>query len=448
MEKRIATSMTTGPIIKNLIIFAGPLLLSSLLQQLYNTADSLIVGKFLGDHALAAVSSSSSLIYLLVDFFNGLFTGAGILVANLFGRGNQEKLSHAVHTTLALGIMIGLLLTVLGNLLAPALLSAMDTPDAVMSESLAYFRIYFAGSLAFVMYNCCTGILRNIGDSFHPLIYLTIASVVNIVLDIVFVGVLDGGVASVALATILAQGLSAILCLQRLCREETIYQVTLSHIKLHQDACKKILDYGIPSGFQNAMIALSNVVVQASINLFDVKAIAGCGVWSKLEGFALLPILSFTMTLSTFVGQNVGAGNYERLRKGSRYGILSCGGLAVITGIILFFSAPFLTALFRNDPEIIIFSVMRTHIVTPFFCLLGVSNCIGGILRGAGKAKQSMVIYLFAWCAARIVFISFGVRILPDIRIVFAAYPLTWGLSTILFVLQYRKLLRQLHDSL
>ena len=192
MEKRIATSMTTGPIIKNLIIFAGPLLLSSLLQQFYNTADSLIVGKFLGDHALAAVSSSSSLIYLLVDFFNGLFTGAGILVANLFGRGNQEKLSHAVHTTLALGIMTGLLLTVLGNLLAPALLSAMDTPDAVMSESLAYFRIYFAGSLAFVMYNCCTGILRNIGDSFHPLIYLTIASVVNIVLDIVFVGVLDG----------------------------------------------------------------------------------------------------------------------------------------------------------------------------------------------------------------------------------------------------------------
>lgn len=383
----------------------------------------MIVGKWLGDHALAAVSSSSSLIYLLVDLFNGLFTGAGILVANLFGRGDREKLSHAVHTTMALGLLTGVLLTILGTLLAPVLLRAVDTPDVVIAESLSYFRIFFAGSLAFVMYNCCTGILHNIGDSVRPLLYLAAACAINIVLDIIFVGLLDGGVVSVALATILAQGLSAALCLRRLCREQTVYQVFLPRVKIYPASCREILAYGIPSGFQNAVIAFSNVVVQANINLFDVKAIAGCGVWSKLEGVAVLSIVSFSMALSTFAGQNMGAGNNMRLRRGSGYGILACGGLAAVTGAVLFAFAPWLTALFKNDPEIIAFSVMRAHMVTPFFCLLGISNCIGGILRGMGKAKQSMAVYLFAWCAVRIAFIS------------------------ILFILQYRRMLRQLHDN-
>ena len=377
----------------------------------------------MGDHALAAVSSSSSLIYLLVDLFNGLFTGAGILVANLFGRGDREKLSHAVHTTMALGLLTGVLLTILGTLLAPVLLRAVDTPDVVIAESLSYFRIFFAGSLAFVMYNCCTGILHNIGDSVRPLLYLAAACAINIVLDIIFVGLLDGGVASVALATILAQGLSAALCLRRLCREQTVYQVFLPRVKIYPASCREILAYGIPSGFQNAVIAFSNVVVQANINLFDVKAIAGCGVWSKLEGFAVLSIVSFSMALSTFAGQNMGAGNNMRLRRGSGYGILACGGLAAVTGAVLFAFAPWLTALFKNDPEIIAFIAMRAHMVTPFFCLLGISNCIGGILRGMGKAKQSMAVYLFAWCAVRIAFIC------------------------ILFILQYRRMLRQLHDN-
>lgn len=383
----------------------------------------MIVGKWLGDHALAAVSSSSSLIYLLVDLFNGLFTGAGILVANLFGRGDREKLSHAVHTTMALGLLTGVLLTILGTLLAPVLLRAVDTPDVVIAESLSYFRIFFAGSLAFVMYNCCTGILHNIGDSVRPLLYLAAACAINIVLDIIFVGLLDGGVVSVALATILAQGLSAALCLRRLCREQTVYQVFLPRVKIYPASCREILAYGIPSGFQNAVIAFSNVVVQANINLFDVKAIAGCGVWSKLEGVAVLSIVSFSMALSTFAGQNMGAGNNMRLRRGSGYGILACGGLAAVTGAVLFAFAPWLTALFKNDPEIIAFIAMCAHMVTPFFCLLGISNCIGGILRGMGKAKQSMAVYLFAWCAVRIAFIS------------------------ILFILQYRRMLRQLHDN-
>ncbi|MCI8329650.1 MAG: hypothetical protein HFG02_08620 [Oscillibacter sp.] len=197
----------------------------------------------------------------------------------------------------------------------------------------------------------------------------------------------------------------------------------LPRVKIYPASCREILAYGIPSGFQNAVIAFSNVVVQANINLFDVKAIAGCGVWSKLEGFAVLSIVSFSMALSTFAGQNMGAGNNMRLRRGSGYGILACGGLAAVTGAVLFAFAPWLTALFKNDPEIIAFSVMRAHMVTPFFCLLGISNCIGGILRGMGKAKQSMAVYLFAWCAVRIAFIS------------------------ILFILQYRRMLRQLHDN-
>lgn len=437
-------SMISGSIEKSLLAFAGPLLLSSLLQQTYNAADSFIVGRFLGDNALAAVSSSSSLIFLMVDFFNGLFAGAGVLVANRYGGKDREGLFRAVHTTMAFGLIVGILMTFLGNILAPVLLRVMETPDVVMVESLAYFRVYFSGSLAFVLYNCCTGILRSIGDSIYPLIYLTIASVLNIILDIVFIGAFRQGVASAALATIIAQGLSAALCLWRLCRRKTDYQVLLPKIRFYGDSCKKTLQYGIPSGIQNSMIALSNVIVQASVNTFDVKAIAGCGVWSKLEGFGVLPVLSLSMALSTFVGQNLGAGRYDRVRKGSRYGILWCGALSAVAGVVLLAAAPFLTALFKNDPDIIYFSALRARIVTPFFLLLGISNGIGGILRGAGRAKESMMVYITAWCLMRIVLISIGVRIWPDIRMVFMVYPVTWTLSTVAFLWLYRRLERQL----
>lgn len=432
-------SMTDGPIWSNLIYFAIPLLLGSLFQQFYNTADSLIVGNFLGDNALAAVSSSSNLIVLLVDLFNGLFTGAGILVANTYGSRDRERLSSAVHTTVAFGVIVGIVLTILGNLLAPVLLRWMNTPEHVMGESLVYFRIYFSGSIAFIMYNCCTGILRNVGDSVHPLMYLVLASLINVVLDMVFVGILHWGIASVALATIISQGISAVLCFRRLCRIKTPYQVFPSKIRLYKGSIGRIMGYGIPAGVQSSVVAFANVMVQSSINIFGAKAIAGCGVGSKLQGFALLPILSISMALGTFVGQNKGAKKYERLKKGTSFGILCCSIWAVFIGLVLFLAAPFLTSLFSRDPEIIAYSTERAHYIAPFFLLLGVSNCIGGILRGAGKVRESMLIYLVFWCIIRVAFITIGLRFFSDIHVVYLSYPVSWFLSTIVFLWLYRR---------
>lgn len=437
MEQRSRTaresSMISGVIWKSLVAFAIPLLLSSLFQQLYNVADSLIVGNFLGDGALAAVSSSGSLINLLVDFFNGLFTGAGILVANTYGSGDEKKLSAAVHTTVAFGLITGIFLTALGTLSAPLLLSWMDTPASILADSTAYFRVYFSGSLAFVMYNCCTGILRNIGDSVRPLWYLLAASGTNVVLDLVFVGAFRWGIASAALATILSQGLSAALCLRHLCRVRAAYRVDLRSVRPERQSLRLTLHYGLPSGFQNSVIAFSNALIQASVNAFDVKAIAGCGVCAKLEGFAILPILSFSMALSTFAGQNKGAGKPERVKEGSLFGVLCCCAFAGVTGVVLLLAMPALTALFNRDAGVIAFSVQRARITAPFFVLLGFSNCMGGILRGIGKVRTSMVIYLICWCLIRVAFILAGVRIFPDIRIIFWAYPITWLLSTLAF---------------
>ena len=440
-------SMITGPIGKSLFLFAVPLLLSSLFQQLYNTADSLIVGNFLGDSALAAVSSSRTLIFLMVDLFNGMFAGAGVLVANAFGSGDRARLSHAVHTTVAFGAAIGLALTVLGNVLAPVLLRMMETPESVMRESLAYFRVYFSGSLAFMMYNCCSGILRNIGDSVHPLIYLVTASIVNVILDVLFVGVMGFGVGSAALATVISQGLSALLCLMRLCREPTPYQVSIPKVRFHRRSFRQLLRYGIPSGFQNSVVAFSNVFIQTHINVFGVKAIAGSGVWAKLEGFAVLPIGSFSMALSTFVGQNQGARRYGRIRRGSLFGMACCAGMSVATAAVLWFFVPTLASFFNRDAEIIAFSTMQARIDTPFLIFLGLSNCMGGILRGAGRTRESMMIYLLCWCVVRVAFISIGIRIWPDIRVVFGVKPLTWALSTIVFACSWRRLIREFGDA-
>lgn len=340
--------MITGSVWKSLVFFAVPLLLGSIFQQLYNTVDSLVVGNFLGDSALAAVSSAASLINLLVDLFMGLFAGAGVLVANCYGGGERDRLSRVIQTTLAIGFSVGILLTAAGNVWTPALLRRMHTPDDVMSNSLAYFRVYFFGSPGFIMYNCCTGILQNLGDSVRPLKYLALASATNIFLDILFIAVFQWGIASAALATVLSQGISAALCFARLCRLQEQYGFNLRGLRPHKEAVSQILRLGVPSGFQNGMIALSNVAVQSGVNLFETQAIAGCGVWPKLEGFALLPILSFSMALGTFAGQNKGAGDRERIRRGTGFGLLCCAAVSLAIGVILYICAPMLVALFNK----------------------------------------------------------------------------------------------------
>ena len=431
--------MTEGPIWKRMILFAIPLFLGNLFQQLYNTADSLIVGNFLGSDALAAVSSSGSLIFLMVGFFNGISLGAGVVIARYFGAREKEKVQDAIHTTVAFGIVAGILLTAIGLIMTPTFLRWMGTPADVLKNSVLYFRIYFLGSIAFVLYNIFVGILQSVGDSRHPLIYLIISSVTNVVLDLLFIGVFRFGVGSAAVATILSQFLSAILCLIHLMRCKEDYQIHLKKIRFDYPMLKLIISNGLPSGFQNSIISFANVIVQSNINSFGKMAVAGCGAYSKIEGFGFLPITCFALSLTTFISQNLGARQYERAKKGAKFGVLCSITMAEIVGIIIFFTAPYLVAAFNNDPQVVAFGTAQARTITLFYFLLAFSHCIAGILRGAGKSTIPMFVMLICWCIIRVSYITVAVRIIPDIKVIFWAYPITWTLSSILFIIYYFK---------
>ena len=422
-----------------MILFAIPLFLGNLFQQLYNTADSLIVGNFLGSDALAAVSSSGSLIFLMVGFFNGISLGAGVVIARYFGAREKEKVQDAIHTTVAFGIVAGILLTAIGLIMTPTFLRWMGTPADVLKNSVLYFRIYFLGSIAFVLYNIFVGILQSVGDSRHPLIYLIISSVTNVVLDLLFIGVFRFGVGSAAVATILSQFLSAILCLIHLMRCKEDYQIHLKKIRFDFPMLKLIISNGLPSGFQNSIISFANVIVQSNINSFGKMAVAGCGAYSKIEGFGFLPITCFALSLTTFISQNLGARQYERAKKGAKFGVLCSITMAEIVGIIIFFTAPYLVAAFNNDPQVVAFGTAQARTITLFYFLLAFSHCIAGILRGAGKSTIPMFVMLICWCIIRVSYITVAVRIIPDIKVIFWAYPITWTLSSILFIIYYFK---------
>lgn len=439
MKREEGTKLLTGPIWKGIVAFAIPIFFGNLFQQLYNTVDSLIVGNFLGSDALAAVSSSGSLIFLLVGFFNGIAMGAGVVISKYYGAKDFESVKRAVHTDIALGLVAGILLMIIGMILTPYILQWMGTPESVMPNSVVYFRTYFAGSLAFVMYNIVMGILQAVGDSKHPLYYLIFSSIVNIVLDLLFVGVMGMGVGAAAFATAISQAVSAILCFLRLVRTKDVYQVFIHEIRFHKGMLKQIIRIGLPSGLQNSVISIANIVVQSNINAFGVIAVAGCGVYSKIEGFAFLPITCFAMSLTTFIGQNLGARQYDRAKKGAYFGIACSIVLAELVGVIVYFAMPYFTAAFDNTPEVIATSVSQAHTESLFYFLLAFSHCIAGIMRGAGKSSVPMFTMLVSWCMIRITYITVVVRFIPKIQVVFWAYPLTWFISSIIFLCYFLK---------
>lgn len=432
-------SLTEGSIWKSMLFFAFPILLGNIFQQLYNTADAFIVGRFLEKNAYAAVSSSGSLIFLLVGFFTGIAVGAGVVIARYYGAKDYDKLHTAIHTTLAFGLAAGIILTVLGMTLTPQLLRLMKTDPQVLPNSVAYFRMYFAGSIAIVLYNMCVGILQAVGDSRHPLHYLILSSLINVGLDLLFVGVFGLGVWSAATATTIAQFISLGLCLYRLCHYDTVYRVQLHKIRFNIPMLRQIVHFGLPSGVQNSIIAFANVIVQSNINAFGADAMAGCGTYSKLEGFAFLPITCFTMALTTFVSQNLGAHQYDRVKRGVRFGILCSVTMAEVIGALIFLFSPALIALFQNDPPVIAIGVKQAHIEAFFYCFLAFSHCIAAIMRGAGKPTVPMFVMLAVWCVLRVSYISIAVPMMGRIEVVFSAYPLTWFTSSVIFLIYFLK---------
>ena len=432
--------MTQGPIWKRITYFALPIFLGNLFQQMYNTADSLIVGNFLGKNALAAVSSTGSLIFMLIGFLSGIAIGAGVVISRYFGGNKLEEMSKAVHTTVAFGLVAGVVMTAVGVGLSPQILRWMDTPENVMYNSQLYLSIYLMGSLGSVMYNVCVGIMKAVGDSRHPLYYLIVSSVVNVVLDLFFIAVLGMGVDGAAWATIIAQYVSAIMCLWRLLRVKDNYRVELRKIRFHWDMLKRVVRFGLPSGVQNSIIAIANVVVQSNINHFGDAAMAGVGAYSKIEGFGFLPITSFTMAMTTFVGQNLGAGQIERTKRGARFGTITSVILAELIGVAVFIFAPQLIAAFDTSPDVIAYGVDKARTSVLFYCLLAFSHAMASILRGAGKAVVPMFVMMICWCIIRVSFLAIAVPLTGSIQMVYWVYPLTWFLSSVTFLWYYRRM--------
>ena len=398
-------SMTQGTIWKQMVVFALPIFFSNLFQQLYNAADSLIVGNFLGSEALAAVSSSGNLIFMMIGLFNGIALGAGVVISRYFGAQDHENLRIAIHTDVAFGLIMSVVLTVLGVVLAPFILELMGTPETVMPESLKYFRVYFAGALGLVMYNIFVGILQSLGDSKHPLYYLIISSLINIVLDYVLIAWFEMGVEAAAFATILSQFVSAFLCMRLLHKSQESYHLSFREVRINKEMLREILRNGIPSGIQNSITGVANVVVQSNINVFGAMAMAGCGAYSKIEGFAFLPIMSFN---SVVIAEMIGIGT------------------------VLF--ANQLILLFDNNPEVISFGVARSQIAGFFFCLLAFTHAISAVKRGAGQPMIPMMVMIVSWCIIRVVFLSVTGYLFHNIQFVYWVYPLTWGISSLYYV--------------
>lgn len=431
--------MTEGVIWKELLFFSIPLLLGNLFQQMYNAVDSIVVGNYIGPQALAAVGSSAPLINLLVSFFMGLSVGAGVIISRYFGARMHDQLRDAIHTSLAFTLIAGVVMTIVGLIISPMLLELMGTPEDVMSNSVLYLRIYFLGVISVMVYNMASGILRSVGDSKNPLYFLIVASVSNIFLDLLFVIVFKMGIAGVAWATLISQTLSALLTMLLLVKTTQEYKVVIKQIKIKKDVLYEIIRLGLPSGLQNAIVSFSNVIVQTNINAFGSLAMAGCGSYTKIDGFVILPAMSFAMALTTFTGQNMGAQKYDRVKQGSKVGcIMSCITTAVIS-LGLYLLGPQILAIFSDDPTVISYGLYMMHVLVPGYIFLALSHAFAGIVRGAGITTIPMIVMVTCWCGIRMLWILTSVPMFHNIGFVFAGWPVSWCVSAIWLFLYYRK---------
>ena len=431
--------MTEGPIAGAIVRFAVPLFLGNLFQQMYNSVDSLIVGNFLGNSALAAVSATSTLIQLMIGFFQGVFIGAGVVVARYFGAKLAKPMRQAIHTTVTIALVFGILLSIFGVLFTPTILDWMGTPDDIFDMTVSYIRVYLAGVFSMIMYNACTGILQAVGDSKHPLYFLIISSLTNVALDLLFIAVFHWGVFSAALATVLAQLLSAVLCTVRLMRNDDETRLRVKYLGFDRDMVRQILNFGLPSGLQNSIINFANVIVQSNVNSFGTMAVAGLGAYGKIDGFAFLPVTSFNAAITTFIGQNLGAKEYQRAKRGSRFGLACAIIIAELIGGILMLLGPAAIAAFTDEPEAIAYGLDKLYVSAPFYFLLAASHGFSAVLRGAGKAKVPMLVMLGCWCVFRVTFISVMVPLTQSIKVLYWVYPITWSMSTIILLIYYLK---------
>ena len=427
--------MTEGSIWKNILLFSVPLILGNLLQQLYNTADSIIVGNFVGSNALAAVGSSGSPIFLLIGFSQGIAVGAGVVVSQFLGARDRQGAHISVHTSLALATILGAILTVGGIAISRSLLTAMNTPAEVLEDAVTYMQLYFGGVLFSVVYNMAAGILNAAGNSRRSLLYLGCASGTNILLDLILIAGLKMGVAGAAIATDISQLVSCVLSLRFLMRVDADYRVTAREVRVDRKMAAKIIRVGLPTGIQNMVISLSNILVQASVNSYGAAAMAGFAAYMKVDGFNILPIMSFSMAATTFVGQNFGAGQIDRVKKALWVTVALSFVYTVITGTLLLLAQDPIMHLFTGDETVVAFGRQAMHYFCPFYWLLGILHGLAGTVRGTGKSVPPMVVLLVSLCLFRIVWIRFALSAFQGIDGVFILYPVSWALGAVLMIL-------------
>jgi putative MATE family efflux protein len=431
VNKKYEMDMCSGSVLKKMIIFALPLMCSSILQLLFNAADIVVVGRFAGDNALAAVGSNTALINLLTNIFVGLSVGANVLTAQYYGAKHDKDLRDTVHTAMTLSIYSGIFLTVIGIALARILLELMQAPEEVLNLAVVYLRIYFLGMTTTMVYNFGSAILRAVGDTRRPLYYLLGAGIVNVVLNLFFVIVLKMGVAGVAAATAISQTISAALVVRCLVKEKGGIHLDLKALGIRKEKLFKIMQIGLPAGFQGMVFSLSNVVIQSAVNSFGAIAVAGNSAASNIEGFVYMAMNAFYQATISFTSQNYGAKQYKRI-----YKILFAGELCVtVTGLALGNLAVYfgqtLLGIYSSNPEVIASGMVRLRIICSIYALCGIMDVFVGALRGIGYSIVPMIVSLVGACGLRLLWIAtvFQIPEYHTLRTIYVSYPITWAIT-------------------
>jgi putative MATE family efflux protein len=437
----ITNSITEGPVWKGLLVFFFPILLGTFFQQLYNTIDAVVVGQFLGKQALAAVSGGSAVyVNLLVGFFTGLSSGATIIISQFYGAKRKEELSRSIHTAMALSVWAGIGMSILGALITPWAMKIIATPEDILVPSITYLSIYFAGVLPMFIYNMGAGILRALGDSKSPFIILVAGCVANIILDLVFVAVLHQGVAGAAWATVISQVICMVLIFRKLIHQrdpDCRFYFSKMHFTPH--LLRRIVHVGLPNGIQSSLYTISNLIIQSNVNSFGTNMAAAWAAYGRIDSIFWMTVSSFGVAITTYAGQNYGAGKNERIHKATKQGLLIMGGTSVLYTLIFYITGRWIFLLFTRDGEVIAEGMQMLHFLAPFFITYIPVEVLSGSIHGAGETFKPMIITMLGICILRIIWLFTAVPLHNTIIMVVACYPVTWTATSLSFFVYYKR---------
>ncbi len=437
IKKSSTLNMTEGNILKLILVYSFPLLLGNLFQNLYNTVDSLVVGNFIGKTSLAAIGSTASLIHLLVGFFNGFSTGGTIVVSQFFGAKDNEGIRKTVHTMVATTLIVGIILSGAGILLSPILLRMMRVPSEVTKQALTYLTIYFSGIIFLIFYNMATGILRAVGDSKNPLIFLIISSLLNIVLDITFIVVFKMGIGGAAIATVISQAVSAFLVFIRLKTSTECYRLDWKYIGIDFSILRKIIRYGFPGALQMTIFSFSNMFAQRYINIFGADVIAGQAAFQKIDSLALLPLISLGVGITTYASQNYGAGKIRRVRVGNEIAMWLSVLITVVIGVTLAIFAPQLCRLFNNDENVVRYGSFFVRTASCVCMIRSINEVYTGTLNGVGNPKAPVIIKLSGFVLFRQLWLFVVTRFSDSFFLVGISFAVGWAFGNIVIAIYY-----------